>query len=292
MIRMANDKRLGRGLGAIFGDDVSNVLDEIQQGGNDQFGGVRTSLRIESIRVNPYQPRRHFDDDKITELASSIEQHGLFTPILVRETNQGYELVAGERRLRASKELKMEEINAIVVDFDDDQMMEIALIENVQREDLNVIEEAMGYKSLIDRLGLTQEDVAKRVSKSRSHVTNLLRLLKLPEATKIMVAEGKLSMGHVRPLIMLENDKDIERFAQQIYNEKLSARDAENLVKEFLNPSEAPEVKETTDEFDYAVSLFENKLQTRINITSKQVNIHFTDDEDLNRILELLNLID
>lgn len=290
---MADDKRLGRGLGAIFGDDVSNVLDEIQQGGNDQFGGVRTSLSIESIRVNPYQPRRHFDDDKITELASSIEQHGLFTPILVRETNQGYELVAGERRLRASKELNMEEINAIVVDFDDDQMMEIALIENVQREDLNVIEEAMGYKSLIDRLGLTQEDVAKRVSKSRSHVTNLLRLLKLPEATKIMVAEGKLSMGHVRPLIMLENDKDIERFAQQIYNEKLSARDAENLVKEFLNPNLKPEeTKVKSNEFSYAISLFEDKLQTRIEINNKKLVIHFNDDDDLNRIMEELDVLE
>ena len=290
---MANDKRLGRGLGAIFGDDVSNVLDDIQQGSNDQFEGVRTSLDISSIRVNPYQPRRHFDDDKINELANSIDQHGLFTPILVRETNQGYELVAGERRLRASKELNKKEISAIVVDFDDDQMMEIALIENVQREDLNVIEEAMGYKSLIDRLNLTQEEVAKRVSKSRSHITNLLRLLRLPEATKLMVAEEKLSMGHVRPLIMLEDDKDIERFAKQIYEEKLSARDAEKLVKEFLNPKLIPEEsKIKSNEFDYAVSLFEDKLQTRIEITNKKLVIHFNDDDDLNRIMEELDVLE
>ena len=289
---MANDKRLGRGLGAIFGDDVSNVLEDIQQGTEESYGGVRTMLEVQSIRVNPYQPRRHFDDDKIAELASSIQQHGLFTPILVRESNQGYELVAGERRLRATKELGSEEISAIVVDFDDDQMMEIALIENVQREDLNVIEEAMGYKSLVDRLGLTQEEVAKRVSKSRSHITNLLRLLRLPESTKTMVAEEKLTMGHVRPLIMLENDKDIERLAQRIYAEKLSARDAEKLVKEFLNPSEAPEVKETTDEFDYAVSLFENKLQTRIEISNKKLVIHFNDDDDLNRIMEELDVLE
>ena len=172
-------------------------------------------------------------------------------------------------------------------------MMEIALIENVQREDLNVIEEAMGYKSLIDRLGLTQEDVAKRVSKSRSHVTNLLRLLKLPEATKIMVAEGKLSMGHVRPLIMLENDKDIERFAQQIYNEKLSARDAETLVKEFLNPNlKHEETKVKSNEFAYAISLFEDKLQTRIEINNKKLVIHFNDDDDLNRIMEELDVLE
>lgn len=290
---MASDKRLGRGLGAIFGDDVSNVLEDIQQGSSEEFGGVRTNLKTKSIRVNPYQPRRHFDDDKITELANSIQQHGLFTPILVRESKQGYELVAGERRLRACKELEMEEISAIVVDFDDDQMMEIALIENVQREDLNVIEEAMGYKALIDRLELTQDQVAKRVSKSRSHVTNLLRLLRLPESTKIMVAENKLTMGHVRPLIMLENDKDIEHFAKLIFDQKLSARDAEKLVKEFLNPVLKPEESQVkSNEFGYAISLFENKLQTRIEINNKKLVIHFNDDDDLNRIMEELDVLE
>ena len=206
---MADDRRLGRGLGAIFGDDVTNVLEDIQQN-TEEHEGVQTKLEVDSIRVNPYQPRRHFDEDKLKELANSIKQHGLFTPILVRETNQGYELVAGERRLRATKLAGFETITAIVVDFDDRQMMEIALIENVQREDLNVIEEALGYEALIERLELTQEEVAKRVSKSRSHITNLLRLLRLPETVKEMLAEEKLSMGQVRPLVGLSPSDAIE----------------------------------------------------------------------------------
>ncbi|CAM3700732.1 ParB/RepB/Spo0J family partition protein [Erysipelothrix urinaevulpis] len=290
---MADDKRLGRGLGAIFGDDVSNVLEDIQQGSDDRFGGVKTNLKIKDIRVNPYQPRRHFDDDKIAELANSIRIHGLFTPILVRETSKGYELVAGERRLRASKTLELEEIAAIVVNFDDEQMMEIALIENVQREDLSVIEEAMAYQTLIEKLDLTQDQVAKRVSKSRSHITNLLRLLRLPDSVKKMVAEDKLSMGHARPLIMLEDDKLIEEVADEIISKKLSAREAERIVKDIMNPSEATDHKENKEtDYSYAVSLFEDKLQTRIEIKNKKLSIHFNDDDDLNRIMEILNMIE
>ncbi|CAM2826669.1 ParB/RepB/Spo0J family partition protein [Erysipelothrix tonsillarum] len=285
-----DSNRLGRGLGAIFGDDVTSVLEDIQQGNNDEFTGVKTSLKVKDIRTNPYQPRRHFDEDKLQELSQSISTHGLFTPILVRETNKGYELVAGERRLRATKRAKIDEIAAIVVDFDDSQMMEIAIIENVQREDLNVIEEAMGYSSLIDRLGLTQEEVAKRVSKSRSHITNLLRLLRLPKSVQEMVSENKLTMGHVRPLVTIEDPKEIERIAEEIYNKKLSVREAERLInKEDVKPIE-PKVR--NKEYEYAQSLFERRLQTRVNITNNKVTISFDDDEDLNRILELLDIIE
>ncbi|AZK43691.1 ParB/RepB/Spo0J family partition protein [Erysipelothrix piscisicarius] len=285
-----DSNRLGRGLGAIFGDDVSSVLEDIQQGNNDEFTGVKTSLKVKDIRTNPYQPRRHFDEDKLEELSQSISTHGLFTPILVRETNKGYELVAGERRLRATKRAKIEEIAAIVVDFDDSQMMEIAIIENVQREDLNVIEEAMGYSSLIDRLGLTQEEVAKRVSKSRSHITNLLRLLRLPKSVQEMVSDNKLTMGHVRPLVTIEDPKEIERIAEEILSNKLSVREAERLInKEDVKPVE-PKIR--NKDYDYAQSLFERRLQTRVNIANNKVTISFDDDEDLNRILELLDIIE
>ncbi|MBK2402191.1 MULTISPECIES: ParB/RepB/Spo0J family partition protein [Erysipelothrix] len=285
-----DSNRLGRGLGAIFGDDVSSVLEDIQQGNNDEFTGVKTSLKVKDIRTNPYQPRRHFDEDKLEELSQSISTHGLFTPILVRETNKGYELVAGERRLRATKRAKIEEIAAIVVDFDDSQMMEIAIIENVQREDLNVIEEAMGYSSLIDRLGLTQEEVAKRVSKSRSHITNLLRLLRLPKSVQEMVSDNKLTMGHVRPLVTIEDPKEIERIAEEILSKKLSVREAERLInKEDVKPVE-PKIR--NKDYDYAQSLFERRLQTRVNIANNKVTISFDDDEDLNRILELLDIIE
>lgn len=292
---MADEKRLGRGLGAIFGDDVSNVLDGIQEGGEGDVGGVKTMLNVRDIRVNPYQPRRDFDIEKIQELAKSIDQHGLFTPILVRETNKGYELVAGERRLRATKELEHDEIAAIVVDFDDDQMMEIALIENVQREDLNVIEEAMGYQTLIKRMDLTQEEVAKKVSKSRSHITNLLRLLRLPDSVKQLVSDGKLTMGHVRPLVMLEDEDDIKYFAKEIMNNNLSVRKTEKMIKDYLNPKEELEdepVEKEHKEYKYAVSLFEDKLQTRTEIKNKKLTIHFEDDDDLNRIMELLDIIE
>lgn len=292
MTRMAekDSNRLGRGLGAIFGDDVSSVLEDIQQGNNDEFTGVKTSLKVKDIRTNPYQPRRHFDEDKLEELSQSISTHGLFTPILVRETNKGYELVAGERRLRATKRANIEEIAAIVVDFDDSQMMEIAIIENVQREDLNVIEEAMGYSSLIDRLGLTQEEVAKRVSKSRSHITNLLRLLRLPKSVQEMVSDNKLTMGHVRPLVTIEDPKEIERIAEEILSKKLSVREAERLInKEDVKPVE-PKLR--NKDYDYAQSLFERRLQTRVNIANNKVVISFDDDEDLNRILELLDIIE
>ena len=287
---MADNKRLGRGLGAIFGDDVTNVLEDIQQGNNDEFQGVQTKLQVSSIRVNPYQPRRFFDEGKLKELSQSIIQHGLFTPILVRETSNGYELVAGERRLRATSMAGMEDITAIVVDLDDKQMMEIALIENVQREDLNVIEEAMGYEALIDKLELTQEEVAKRVSKSRSHITNLLRLLKLPDTVKEMVANEKLTMGHVRPLVNLDS-KQAEEIALEAFSKKLSVRDVEKLVRD-LNKEPTVKEEEDTTSYDYAISLFEDKLQTRTEIKNGKINIHFLDDDDLNRIMELLDIIE
>lgn len=285
---MADNKKLGRGLDAIFGNDVSSVLEDIQQGTSDLFEGIKTRLDVSMIRVNPYQPRRHFDEVKLAELADSIQQHGLFTPILVRESTQGYELIAGERRLRAAKLAQLESIPAIVVDFTDEQMMEISIIENIQREDLNVIEEALGYAMLIDKLHLTQEEVAGRVNKSRSHVTNLLRLLKLPAKVQAMVSDNQLSMGHVRPLITLDDPKQIEAYAQEIRDRKLSVREAERLVA----PKVQAKNKPMTTDYRYAQSLFEQKLQTRVAIEGKRISIFFTDDEDLNRIIEELDLME
>lgn len=288
---MADNSRLGRGLGAIFGDDVSNVLEDIQQGTSDQYSGNKTLIKVKSIRTNPYQPRRHFDEAKIEELANSIATHGLFTPILVRDTGNGYELIAGERRLRASRQINLEEIPAIIVEFDDAQMMEIAIIENVQREDLNVIEEALAYQSLIERLSLTQDEVAKRVSKSRSHITNLLRLLKLPKKVQEMVSDQKLTMGHVRPLIPLEDNKQVLAFAQEIYDKKLSVREAEALVNR-AQKEETTTPKEDNSSYNYAKGLMEKRLQTRVGIDKHKVVIHFSDNDDLNRILELLGVIE
>lgn len=288
---MSDSKRLGKGLGAIFGDDVSSVLEDIQHGNRDDFGGVKTSLKVRDIKANPYQPRRHFDDQKLAELADSIKTHGLFQPILVRETNLGYELVAGERRLRASTLATLEEIPAIIVDFDDEQMMEIAIIENIQRENLNVIEEASGYQLLIDRLNLTQDSLSKRVNKSRSHIANLLRLLKLPTKVQNMVAENKLTMGHVRPLITLDDDKAIINISQEIYDKKMSVREAEKYIAS-LEQKDKPEKEVANTDYDYVISLLENKLQTRVSVAGNKLSLHFQDGDDLNRILEILEIIE
>lgn len=288
---MSDSKRLGKGLGAIFGDDVSSVLEDIQHGNRDDFGGVKTSLKVRDIKANPYQPRRHFDDEKLAELADSIKTHGLFQPILVRETNLGYELVAGERRLRASTLATLEEIPAIIVDFDDEQMMEIAIIENIQRENLNVIEEASGYQLLIDRLNLTQDSLSKRVNKSRSHIANLLRLLKLPTKVQNMVAENKLTMGHVRPLITLDDDKAIINISQEIYDKKMSVREAEKYIAS-LEQKDKPEKEVANTDYDYVISLLENKLQTRVSVAGNKLSLHFQDGDDLNRILEILEIIE
>lgn len=289
---VAKNNRLGKGLGAIFGDDISSVLEDIQQGTSSDFGGQKMILDINQVRTNPYQPRRHFDEDKLNELSLSIQTHGLFTPILVREVKNGFELVAGERRLRASKLANLSEISAIVVEFDDEAMMEIALLENVQREDLNVIEEANGYKLLIERLNLTQDQVANRMSKSRSHITNLLRLLRLPESVQHLVSEGKLTMGHVRPLITIDDDKEIERISQEIIDKNLSVRDTEKLLKDEKKEPTEKKSHIPSSNYDYAIKLFEKKLQTRVVIDSNKLTISFSDDDDLNRIMDALDIIE
>lgn len=289
---MADKNRLGKGLASIFGEDVSSVLEDIQRGSSDEYSSVKSTLKVSDIRPNPFQPRRFFDEEKLEELADSIKQHGLFTPVLVRKSVQGYELVAGERRLRAAKIAKLKEIDAIVVDFDDTQMMEIAIVENIQREDLNVIEEAQGYNLLIKNLGLTQEEVAGRVNKSRSHITNLLRLLRLPDEVQNMVASNKLTMGHVRPLVTLKDKDDIIYYANEIYARKLSVREAENLINRLDDEPKHTPPKEVRKEYAYVQKLFEDKLQTRIVVEDKKVTISFNDDDDLNRILEVLGLID
>lgn len=230
---MPNSSKLGSGLDAIFGSDINSLLDDIQNGNEPE--GVTTSnisLTLADIKPNPYQPREIFDEVKLNELAESIKEHGVFTPVLVRRVNEGYELVAGERRAKAAEIAGLTEIPAIIVDFDDDQMAEISLLENIQRENLTAIEEAKGYKTLIDRRGYTQEELGKRVGKSREHIANTLRLLVLPESVQKMVEEGSLTPGQVRPLITVDFE-DIEKFAQKIAKENLSARSVERLIQEY-----------------------------------------------------------
>ena len=286
-----NNARLGKGLSSIFGQDVSKVLDDIQNGDMEVESQEQSKIPVDEIRPNPYQPRKVFDEDALKELSSSIKQHGVFTPILVKKSIQGYDLIAGERRLRASKLAGLKDIPAIIVDFDDQEMMEIALLENIQREDLNVIEEAKAYEKFIQRLNYTQEQLAHRVGKSREHITNLLRLLKLPEDVQEYVVNKQLSMGHVRALLGLKTEAGMRKVAKQAIDQGLSVRKVEQIVKDINNKKTVEKPKE-----DIYVKAAKEKLQeyfqTSVSISKNSISIHYENKEDLNRVLELLNLVE
>lgn len=291
-------KKLGKGLdeleglSAIFGENVSEALEDIQRG-SKKISGISdaTNIATKDIKPNPYQPRLEFDKGKLQELSDSIKTHGVFQPVLVKKSIQGYELIAGERRLRASKLAGLKEIPAIVVEFDDKQMMEIALLENIQRENLNAIEEAKAFAKMMDKFDYTQEALASRVGKSREYVANLLRLLKLPNAIQDYVVSKKLTMGHVRSLLSLENEKDMLLVAKQAIKEKLSVRAIEKLVKDSLSPKKKA-VKEKDVSFDGVITLLEGKLQTKVEVNANQIIIKYHGVDDLNRILEVMQCLE
>lgn len=277
---------VGKGLSSIFGADVSQMLEDIQSGGQGDHEPIRIAL--DQIWPNRYQPRRTFDEEALQELANSIREYGVFTPILVKKNNQEYELVAGERRVRASRLAGLTEIPAIVVDFNDQQMMEISLLENIQREDLNVIEEAKAYEQLIKTFHYTQEQLAARVSKSREHIANLLRLLKLPDDVSQMVVDKKLSMGHVRALLALKDTSSMQRLARLAYEQGWSVRMMEQKVRECPEKKKASEKENQTEFVKDVAKQLEDFFQAPVRIRSTSISIHYESPEDLNRILERL----
>ena len=285
----------GRGLDSIFGTDVNQFLDDIQNNASDIPGRKEIEIKITEIRPNPYQPRKEFDQTALNELADSIRTHGIFTPLLVRKSVKGYDLITGERRLRAAKIAGLETVPAISVEFTDEQMMEISILENVQREDLNPIEEAAAYDSLVRKLAYTQEKLAERVGKSREYCANIMRLLKLPEEVQQMVVEKKLTMSHVRPLLSLKNEDQIYEAAQQVMKQKMSVREVEAYVHNLAGTEVKPQKKKEHAGKDPWIKDLEvqmsSRLGTQVNITKKQLQIAFSDTEDLNRILELLGCI-
>lgn len=279
---------LGSGLDALFGPDLTSIIEDIQNSAAGDDSTYRTSLDISDIHTNPYQPRRVFDQDKLNELARSIKEHGVFTPILVRPSIDGYQLIAGERRLRAARLAGNETIPAIIMDFTDDQMMEISLLENVQREDLSAIEEANAYKQLIDNLHYTQEELGKRLGKSREHISNTLRLLKLPEHVQQLITQGKLTMGQARPLITVEDEKQASELADRIISEGLSVRRVEKMIRN-LNKPLVRHLPYVNDSATAAVERnLQHQLQTRVKISKNTITISYSDVEDLNRILEII----
>lgn len=284
------NKKLGKGLDAIFGGDISTLIDDIEKNTPES---KQVTVALDDIRPNPYQPRQLFDEEKLQELAISIKEHGIFQPVILKQSIQGYEIVAGERRCRAAKIAGLTKVPAIIVEFTDDQMMEIALLENIQRENLNSIEEAKAYHTMMEKLELTQDQLSKRIGKSRSYIANTLRLLQLPDIIQNYVLDGKLTMGHARCLITLSNDKAVV-LAKRCIDEGLSVRDVENIVKgiELGNSRKNLPRVDKPKEYTYVEGLLRKRFRTKIKVDEKAITIKYTDTKDLNRILELMDVIE
>jgi len=285
-------KALGKGLEQLFSNEridfdkfEKTIVEEAKESSDI------VEIPLTEIRSNPYQPRKEFDEQSLLEFAESIKEHGVIQPIIVKKSIKGYELIAGERRTRASKMAGKETIPAIIRDFDDDEMMEIALIENIQRENLNPIEEAEALSKIIEKNNLTQELASKKFGKSRSYITNILGLLKLPEKTKKYVTEGKISMGHARVLSKLTDEDRINELADLIIEQGLSVREIEKLASE--NSSVKKKVKKQiliNSKYTIYETLMREKIGSKIKIKNKKIEIPFDSEKDLERIIELLGM--
>ena len=277
---------LGRGLEALF--DESPQVQETEE---------ITEISLDEIRPNPYQPRKTFDNKSLKELSESIKENGVFQPIIIRKSVNGYEIIAGERRFRASKLAKKKTIPAIIREFDEAQMMEVAVLENLQREDLTPLEEAQAYEMLQKNLGLTQAEVSKRLGKSRPYIANYLRLLTLPQKTKRLLQRGELSMGQARTLLGLKDKDSIDDLARKVVKNGITVRQLESLVAK-LNEKEKKPKKKSIKKSAFiraTESQLTDKFGTSVNITEgKKGNGHlaidFASTDELNRILDLLGI--
>lgn len=278
---------LGRGLNAL----VSEA--EYETGGSAASASnaaSETKLPIEDIVPNPNQPRIHFNETELRELSESIQEHGVLQPLLVRKHGNGYEIIAGERRYQASKLAGLEELPVIIKEVNDEEMLALALIENLQRSDLNPVEEAKGYRQLIDASGMTQEALSKAVSKSRSAITNSLRLLDLPEVVQQMIFEGKLTAGHARAILAVPYEDARIRLAEKVVAEGLSVRATENLAPLF-SAGETPRAPRpaTPQAFKKAARVLRQVFNTNVRVKSSRgknkIEIEFKDEEELSRIL-------
>lgn len=289
---MENKKRaLGTGLEQLFNNENLD-LDSFEAAVYETATKEDIiEINLNELRPNPYQPRKVFNDEALNDLADSIKEHGVFQPIIVKSTIKGYEIIAGERRVRASRIAGLEKIPAIVRNLNDEQMMEIALLENLQRENLTSIEEAIAYKSMIEKLELTQEELSKKVGKSRSYITNVLGLLRLPKEVQDLVASGKISTGHARVLSKFESDEKIIEMAHQIIENKIPVRKLEEESQEQDKKVKIERhSKQKNNEYTYVEDLLRDKLDTKVKIKDNKMIISFTNTADLNRILEVLNI--
>lgn len=287
-------RALGRGLEELFTSEPIdyNKIEEkiITETPKEQI----TKVKLDELRSNPYQPRQNFDQTALEELAASIKGHGVFQPIIIKKSIKGYEIIAGERRVKASKLAGLTEIPAIIREFTDNEMMEIALLENLQRENLNSIEEAAAYKKLLENLNLTQEQLAERLGKSRSHITNMLGLLSLPKTTQDLISSKKISMGHARVLSKLEDENQINELANRIITEGLSVRQIEEITSSEQTFTRKNKItrnhSEKSHEYDYVEEKLCDRLGTKVKVKPNKLEITFANSNDLNRLLEIMNL--
>ncbi|MGG4211532.1 ParB/RepB/Spo0J family partition protein [Paenibacillus sp. FSL L8-0638] len=277
-------KRLGKGLDALIPSLTVNEEDKV------------VDIPLSQLRANPYQPRKTFDEESIKELAESIRQHGVIQPIIARSVLRGYEIIAGERRFRASQFCGNPTIPVVVRNFTDQQVMEIALIENLQRENLNAMEVAVAYQGLMDQFSLTQEELSMKVGKSRSHIANFLRLLALPEEVKDHVSRGTLSMGHARAIVGLKDPDMVKQLAQQCIEQQWSVRELEEAVQQLDHKPGEATAKAKVRKKDPYIDHMEESLRERFKTTVKikhnkdkgKIELNYYSQQDLERLLELL----
>ncbi|MBQ8327911.1 MAG: ParB/RepB/Spo0J family partition protein [Lachnospiraceae bacterium] len=294
---MATPRGLGKGLDSLIPSSKPAAKEKaVSVEKESKTGNAETIVKITKIEPNREQPRKNFDEDALLELSESIKQFGLLQPILVQDRKDHYEIIAGERRWRAAKLAGLKEVPVIIRNYTEQEIVEIALIENIQREDLNPIEEALAYKRLLDEFNLKQDEVAERVSKSRTAVTNSIRLLKLCDEVQQMVVNDMISTGHARAIISVEDPEKQYLLAQRIFDEKLSVREVEKLIKDMNKPAKVKKVTDETLNLIYQ-ELEENlkqKLSTKVSVVSKgsgtgKIEIEFYSNEDLERIVEAIH---
>ena len=290
---------LGKGLDSLIPNAVgeAKVKKEAQQAVKEDKNAQETVVKITMVEPNRKQPRKNFDEDALQELADSIKQFGLIQPILVQDRKDHYEIIAGERRWRAAKMAGLKEVPVLIRSYSEQEIMEISLIENIQREDLNPIEEAQAYKRLLEEFHLKQDEVAERGSKSRAAVTNSMRLLKLSDEVQQMLIDDMISTGHARALLAIDNPEEQYNTAQRIFDEKLSVREVEKLVKNLNKPVKPVKKASDNSTMDAIYLDIEDKLKqhlsTKVTVTSKgegagKIEIEFYNHEDLDRLMDLM----
>ena len=283
-------KALGKGLEQLFANNVIDFDNFEEQIVTDNKKSI-TMIKLDEIRNNPYQPRKTFNESSLEELAASIKEYGIVQPVIVKKSIKGYELVAGERRTRAARIAGLTEIPAVIKEFDDQEMMEIALIENIQREDLNPIDEARSTMNIIKLRGFTQDEFASKFGKSRVYVTNLLGLLKLPETVQRMLINKEISSSHARVLSKLDNEAQIIELADKVKKENLNVRELEALVSHTDVPKRKPIVREEKNpKYHIYENIISDKIGNKVKIKNNKLEISFDTLKDLERIMEILNI--